>query len=530
MVQRYKSIESNVEIIRLFLSFSLLLLLSSSLKANKVMSSSWIKLVLGAVALFSDTALAYTGLGGRLPASPGYQPKKPCPGRCSTAGPNPGNWSLYHNLDQIEFCDQTMFYHFSLLDPVDDPSTFHRIYSCSSYGPDWSNLPNATRNTVLGTPINSTYQFGTGNEGGMTPAYVRSLSRQIREYLANGFGATNNSVILFARAGKTSVGLYIGKGLQNEGTSYFALTSFEKAVASTVPGTGTVAMQLCQPGNDGDHVFGIIATSNSTFEPIQEALQSWSNAECLSFSNTTNITGPAYITTPLVLNLPQGNTTNSTIQTNSTSGSISKRSWTGRFQRRDTCSYIQVASGDGCYSLSQKCGITQAQLSQYNPSDPNFCSDLQPGEYVCCSEGTLPNFAPQPNADGSCATYTVQSGDYCSAIAAANSITVDELTEYNADTWSWNGCDDLFVGIIICLSTGTPPMPAAVANSLCGPTVPGTPTPPAGTNISMLNPCPLNACCDVWGQVSSPSTEATTPCLRLTNEYACSAVLRSTSA
>jgi hypothetical protein len=115
-------------------------------------------------------------------------------------------------------------------------------------------------------------------------------------------------------------------------------------------------MQLCQPGNDGDHVFGIMATSNSTFEPIQEALQSWSNAECLSFSNTTNITGPAYITTPLVLNLPQAQTTNSTIKTKSTSGSTSniKRSWAGRFQRRNTCSYIQVASGDGCYSLSQK--------------------------------------------------------------------------------------------------------------------------------------------------------------------------------
>lgn len=156
--------------------------------------------------------------------------------------------------------------------------------------------------------------------------------------------------------------------------------------------------------------------------------------------------------------------------------------------------------------MSQKCGITQDQLSEYNPSDPNFCVDLQPGEYVCCSEGTLPDFAPQPNSDGSCATYTVQSNDYCSTIAAANSITVDDLEKYNADTWSWNGCGDMLAGIVICLSTGTPPMPAPVANAVCGPTVPGTPTPPAGTNISLLNECPLNACCDVWGQVSPNST------------------------
>jgi hypothetical protein len=464
---------------------------------------SWFKLGLGAVALLSDNVLAYTQLGGRLPASPGYRPKSPCPGRCSTAGPNSVNWPLYHSLDQTSSCDQTMFYDFSIFDHVDDPSTSHRIYSCSSFGPDWSNFPNATGNdAVLGTSINSTYQFGAGNEGGMSPAYVRSLSRQTREYLANGFGATNNSVILFARAGKTSVGLYIGKGLQNEGTGYFALTAFESAVASTAQGTGTVAMQLCQPGNDGDHVFGIMATSNSTFEPIQEALRSWSSGQCLSFRNTTNITGPAYITTPLMLNLPSAQAPNSTIKTNSTSSSISTRSRAERIQRRDTCSYVQIAQNDGCYSLSQKCGITQAQLSVYNPSDPNFCIDLQPGGYVCCSAGTPPNFAPKPNPDGSCATYPVQGGDYCSIIAAANSITVDELTEYNADTWSWNGCGDLLKGIIICLSTGTPPMPAPVTNAVCGPTVPGTPTPPAGTNVSTLNPCALNACCDVWGQVS----------------------------
>lgn len=179
---------------------------------------------------------------------------------------------------------------------------------CSSYGPDWSNLPNGTSNVVSGTPINATYQFGTGNEGGMSPSYVRLLSRHIRQYLANGYGTTNNSAILFARAGKTSVGLYMGKGLQNEATSQFALTSFESAVACAAQGTGTVAMQLCQPGNDGDHVFGIISTSNSTFQPIQDAIQSWSNAECRLFSNATNITGPAYFITLLILNLPEAQT------------------------------------------------------------------------------------------------------------------------------------------------------------------------------------------------------------------------------
>jgi chitinase len=43
-------------------------------------------------------------------------------------------------------------------------------------------------------------------------------------------------------------------------------------------------------------------------------------------------------------------------------------------------------------------------------------------------------------------------------------------------------------------------MPAVVSNAVCGPQVPGTPIAPAGTNLSTLNGCPLNACCDIWGQ------------------------------
>ena len=43
-------------------------------------------------------------------------------------------------------------------------------------------------------------------------------------------------------------------------------------------------------------------------------------------------------------------------------------------------------------------------------------------------------------------------------------------------------------------------MPAPVSNAVCGPTVPGTEQPTNGTALADLNPCPLNACCDIWGQ------------------------------
>jgi chitinase len=94
------------------------------------------------------------------------------------------------------------------------------------------------------------------------------------------------------------------------------------------------------------------------------------------------------------------------------------------------------------------------------------------------------------------------SGDTCSAIAAEYTLTVDEMDNFNNNTWGWYGCDELQAGQVICLSNGTAPYPMAIANAVCGPQVPGTNF--TGTDSAAdwasLNPCPLNACCDIWGE------------------------------
>jgi hypothetical protein len=123
---------------------------------------------------------------------------------------------------------------------------------------------------------------------------------------------------------------------------------------------------------------------------------------------------------------------------------------------------------------------------------------LQPGQKVCCSSGGLP--VPAQNSNGSCYVYHVQSGDTCSAIALSNSITVTNINSWNGNTWGWNGCSNLQAGANICLSTGTPPMPASLPNAVCGPQVPGTLPPASGVSLASLNQCQLNACCDIWGQ------------------------------
>jgi hypothetical protein len=138
-----------------------------------------------------------------------------------------------------------------------------------------------------------------------------------------------------------------------------------------------------------------------------------------------------------------------------------------------TCSYILVNSGDSCASLAARYNITPTEFTQYNPSS-TLCSTLVPKEPVCCSSGSLPNLTPQQNPDGTCYSYIIQNGDFCQLIASNNYITVSDVGAYNTQTWGWMGCNDVQLNASICLNTGTPPMPAVVAGTVCGPQVAGT--------------------------------------------------------
>jgi chitinase len=166
---------------------------------------------------------------------------------------------------------------------------------------------------------------------------------------------------------------------------------------------------------------------------------------------------------------------------------------------RATCSYIQVRANDGCFALAERCKISQPNLTKYNGGG-DFCNNLLPDQYVCCSAGTLPDVTPQPNADGSCKTYAVKKGDNCAAIAEANDMKIQQLEERNKKTWGFAGCKYIYPTQIICLSTGAQPMPATIPNAVCGPQVNDTKKPNDMSKLASLNPCPLNACCNKWGQ------------------------------
>jgi hypothetical protein len=401
-----------------------------------------------------------------------------------------------------------MFYDFSLHDPVDDAGSLHRISACTTYGPDWLDLPAQAPKLASVDSVNVTFTVGwwPRQDAAQAMPGIRSLAGQMRQYLESGHAVTNATVRLYAQVGQATIGVYVGAGFQNENVGSSAVQLFQDYIRSLNSSTQSIAMQLCGGKFRGNHTIGIIATSNGTFGIIQDAFKSWDVNQCLSFGESENITSAVTLTTPLIT---PGSIATKINATSHAAGANSVMSRLSRsmakalpLSRRSECRTERVRLYEGCPEMAQKCGISGHDFMKYNPA-PGFCTSLLPGQPVCCSSGTPPDIRPKPNADGTCYWYKVNADDYCSTIAAAHGLTLQDLEDFNKKTWAWTGCGVVWAETRICLSSGRPPMPAPVSGTVCGPQVPGTQPPGEGTDLASLNPCPLNACCDIWGQVSS---------------------------
>ncbi|KAG8667842.1 hypothetical protein FPOAC2_13044 [Fusarium poae] len=155
---------------------------------------------------------------------------------------------------------------------------------------------------------------------------------------------------------------------------------------------------------------------------------------------------------------------------------------------------------DTCLSLSRECNVSIQELIEANDGDSSWCSSLRPGQKISCSQG-YPSHSFQ---DTTCVVYTVQTGDTCGSIGRSFNITGQTISKFNHETtWAWTGCDNLVAGTKICLSSGKPPPPNPIKDAVCGPQAPGAHFGnhiKSVSDLALINPCPLNACCGVNGQ------------------------------
>lgn len=435
-----------------------------------------------------------------------------CPSFCSDGGVDNGEWFAYHDKNQLSMCDSPLLLDFNVHNALDNPNTHTSIRACSAHTPSSIFARDATGNgtasysnsSACGVPVshNTTSHFTiiqSGSPNSTNSATDLQALRIAKFRLAHQNTMSCNSTTSFVMVGSSIVGVYAGASVLAKPFSDQVLERLIEDIANHGV-SDNVHIESCSTDPSfSSRNMGIVIGSFSTLPLVQSAVSAWSHGGCMVTNSTANSTATPWQCFDLpLLSQPQTATNVSTNTTKSFNFTPRGR----RISRRDDCMTAQVKSGDSCASLAAECGISGDDLTKYN-TDPSLCSTLSPGQHVCCSAGSLPDFSPKPQSDGTCATHSVVTDDTCGSIASANSITVDNIGTWNNNTWQFMGCNNLQIGQVICISSGDPPMPAPVQNAICGPQVPNTQKPDNITlpgALASLNPCPLKVCCDIWGQ------------------------------
>ncbi|KLU91336.1 hypothetical protein MAPG_09857 [Magnaporthiopsis poae ATCC 64411] len=511
-------------------------------------------------------------------ASRASVPNLACPDACSELGPDPAKWPVFSHPARISACNETMLLDLAIFSDIKDKDTKASIRACTADLSESSSAstPKAKRDADACAPalqVQATSAIRAARKGASpsqqgsaasVSEFVTAAGRQISNHIGQVTPATCvNNTVSFAYAGKVAMGFYGGSQAHRQGVSSKLLDAFLEHVRKEgMP--DSLLVELCDRDAErgADYIVGIAASSNLDLPSVQSAVKQWSQGTCLTDSGAGSVTEVSLLVPAPQVLAPS----NSTNQTSNWERSLT--SSRQRLQARADCRTAKVNSGDGCWAIAQTCGVSQSDLTRFNPRS-NFCDTLIAGETICCSQGTLPETAPPPNADGTCKTQTVVAGDscgslaskcginpndftkynpkdgvcanlmegqrvccgrgnlpdlrpkqnadgscfvyetvqgdFCNSIAVRHGLTTDELMEMNKKTWGWAGCSPLGLGVRMCLSSGRPPMPAPIHNAICGPQVPGTQHPGDGLSLASLNPCPLKACCNIWGQCGTTS-------------------------
>ncbi|KAF1973227.1 putative glycosyl hydrolase, family 18 [Bimuria novae-zelandiae CBS 107.79] len=421
-----------------------------------------------------------------------------------------------------------------------------------------------TANRVLEDNHVQLYHGVEASNEDFSTSHLVSAGRQMIRHLAQQTPSCNNNAIEFAYSQSAAIGLFSGVELHQHGITADVLDNLLAYVEKQTISNTIIVQLCGAKDRGADYSIGIVATSAENLPFVHKSVSTWANGGCVNPDEASEDWMKVTLRIPGEVKSTSSNSTNATTSLQPISASAAPLGARSRLQIRADCKTTTVHAGDGCSAVAERCGIAQTKLKEYNrinicttlvkdelvccstgtlpstlppgnsdgtcklrtvisgddcaslPSKcgisandflkantkENLCSTLMEGQQVCCTAGKRPDLKPKPDANGNCATYLTQPNDSCTSIAIARDLDPKDLEEFNKNTWGWNGCDPtkFFRDFLMCVSSGTPPMPATVANAVCGPTMPGAVKPPSGSNMSSLNPCPLNVCCNIWGQ------------------------------
>ncbi|CAN9372976.1 unnamed protein product [Alternaria alternata] len=399
-------------------------------------------------------------------------PINPCPVRCSKSGLDALKWTYLHGVVALNRCKKPLLFSTMLDIPVNSPDKHITIRACTDseddtkQAPDYDPVPftfgtpkkRSERLQSPGCPSNMAPKSNQTSvyyhEWHTNPAEMDSTAsdedaaaalRTLKSYITKTGDCRH--ITMFAKVGSATVGAFVGHAVDREAFSPVVERLISAIQSSGSGETNRFTVQNYKETHSSSLGFGIVADLQNNITAAQEAVSSWSQGRNPSGADTTS-------------------------------------GW---------------SDFDIKYWLVKKrCGISLTKFYKFNPGE-DFCNKLKPKQFVCCSAGDLPDFRPKKNADGSCFSYDIKDGDGCWALADANYLTTKGIEDLNKNTWGFAGCDNLQPGQKICLSDGEPPMPNPIENAVCGPQKPNGEV-RGNKKLADMNPCPLNVCCNVWGQ------------------------------
>lgn len=477
----------------------------------------------------SQHTAALTIASGPSPEGRFQSTPKTCPRSCRDVD-SITDWTAYHEVESLAVCPEPVLLKFNLYTPFGEPGTHINIRACTLgdastkenllaetgyVAPDAKAALNEqpgslSRRNLNGTSTSGNFTCGLDSPRELsvavrlTSSTVSSRqaldlsshvdSRSAAEAAVKALAANTQrddrcgKNIMFAYVRGTLLGLYSGKLVDKQKSTVSVLQTLRETMKDLKESTATrQVVEMCDEHSSSNLIMGAVLDTSGDFAAVQKVIKGWNDGQCDSR------TRPSLGAKIWVFDNPAGDR-----------ASLSARSYNKRQNR--ICRNILVEKDDTCGTLAARCGLAGFAFENYNKKTPNLCSTLKESQRVCCSSGDLPALPdvpepPKPQPDGTCATYDVEMDEGCQAVADKHGIDMEDLFEFNKKTWGWDGCGNLWLAQRLCVSRGNPPMPASYPDATCGPTKPGTKAPAAGSGIELadLNPCPLNVCCNVWG-------------------------------
>lgn len=368
-------------------------------------------------------------------------------------------WTRYFSVSRLERCNKPMLLQFSTTQLLDDPATTVLIRACTLTSPSVSGdvpeaglveVENPKKSEALFDPkldsaascVLATAEsdgdlhvaISTGDNSGVEVSVAAGLLEGIKAFFDDPNNCDENFV--FAWHNGTVGAAYIGAALGKPSIVSALDILANHLQDNTAFLSNLTVAQLCSSERQRDRSIGIAIDTTADLAGLQRTALGWSQGDCVAVDGTelqaTNAIDGLKIFEIDVLHS------------------------SSPLRKRDTCDYIQVQPGDGCWALADRCGISLNDFYTYNP-DPDLCSTLAVDDYVCCSEGDphTPS-GPQPFPNGTCQYIQVQPGEGCWDLSVRCGISLNDFYDNNPDP---NLCSNILPDDYVCCSSGTPYTP-----------------------------------------------------------------------